>query len=455
MSQPTPYTPTTDFSQQEANNASGRSTVNTAALDAEFAAIDTTLDQTLANIQLLQRDDGRLMDVSVEMHTLSPEVLNLMGGFNLRGAWLSNTDYSVNDLVSSGSYTYVCSVAHNSGPTFSETNWLKFGFAGSNDAAQAAAAAAVSANEAHISELAAAASASSASGFATTATTQAGLASSSATAADASADAAAISETNAANSASDAASSASSISVPGGKAMVLKDSAGVAYLEGVVGTTAQRPGSPIAGYTRFNTTLGYSETWSGYDWVASGDVTLSGTQTLLNKTLDSSCVVPAAALQQKITSGGTVNTTSGTTVSITTALPAWAKKVTINLIGVSTNGTDLLTLRLGPVAGLETSGYLGAVENSGGSIVTNFSGSCLLTTGGDSSAVYHGTIHLTLSDASANTWSIEGICTRSDAGSVFKFAGSKSLAGALTQFALTTASGADTYDLGKASYTYE
>jgi hypothetical protein len=45
MAQPTPYTPTTDFSQQEANNASGRSTVNTAALDAELANIEQTLDQ--------------------------------------------------------------------------------------------------------------------------------------------------------------------------------------------------------------------------------------------------------------------------------------------------------------------------------------------------------------------------------------------------------------------------
>jgi len=294
MSQPTPYTPTTDFSQQEANNASGRSTVNTAALDAEFAAIDTTLDQTLANIQLLQRDDGRLMDVSVEVHTLSPEVLNLMGGFNLRGAWLSNTDYAVKDLVSSGSYTYVCSVAHNSGATFSETNWLKFGFAGSNDAAQAAAAAAVSANEAHISELAAAASALAASGSATTATTQAGLAAASAVAADASADAAAISETNSANSASDAAASAASIAIPGGKTMVLKDSAGVAYVEGAAGTTAQRPGSPVVGYTRFNTTLNADETWSGSAWLVSGNVTQTGTETLSNKTLSSSCDVSAA-----------------------------------------------------------------------------------------------------------------------------------------------------------------
>jgi hypothetical protein len=288
MSQPTPYTPTTDFSQQEANNASGRSTVNTAALDAEFAAIDTTLDQTLANLQLIQRDDGRLKDVTVEVHTLSPEVLNLIGGYNLRGAWLSNTEYLVNDVVTQDTYLYACKTSHNSGSVFSDANWLIFGFSGSNDAAQAAAQAAVSANNAHNSEVAAAASASAASSSATTASNAATSASGSATSASGSSSAASTSATNAANSASDAASSAASISVPGGKAMVLKDSASVGYLEMPAGTTAQRPGSPVAGYTRFNTDTGANETWNGSAWFLSGNVTQTGTETLTNKTLTDS-----------------------------------------------------------------------------------------------------------------------------------------------------------------------
>ena len=108
MTQPTNYTPTTDFSQQESINASGRSTVNTSALDAEFANIETTLDQTVSNLSLIQRDDGRLKDVSVEIHTISPEVLNLIGGgYALRGLWAAATAYAVNDLCSNGAYTYV------------------------------------------------------------------------------------------------------------------------------------------------------------------------------------------------------------------------------------------------------------------------------------------------------------------------------------------------------------
>lgn len=207
MSQPTPYTPSTDFSQQEANNASGRSTVNTAALDAEFAAIDITLDQTLANLQLLQRDDGRLKDTIVEIHTLDQGVLNLMGGWELKGAWLTATDYAVNDLVSAGEYTYVCHTAHTSGIAFVDTNWTRFGFAGSADAAIAAA-------QANASAASAATSASTATTGAGTATTKAAEASASSIAASnsailsaSSANSASISATSAANSAAAAASS--------------------------------------------------------------------------------------------------------------------------------------------------------------------------------------------------------------------------------------------------------
>lgn len=33
-----------------------------------------------------------------------------------------------------------------------------------------------------------------------------------------------------------------------------------------VGTTAQRPASPVAGYVRYNTTLGYLEIFTGTSW---------------------------------------------------------------------------------------------------------------------------------------------------------------------------------------------
>ena len=211
MSQPTQYTPSTDFSQQEANNASGRSTVNTAALDAEFANIETTVDDICENIALIQRDDGKLADLTVMVHTLSPDVLNLMGGFNLRGLWAAATDYAVNDIASNGEYTYLCVTAHTSGGAFDSQYWIQFGFTGGADAAQAAANAQASANSASNSASTASTAATNASNSASTALTAATNAGNSASAASTSESNAGNSATAASNSASAAATSAANL----------------------------------------------------------------------------------------------------------------------------------------------------------------------------------------------------------------------------------------------------
>lgn len=225
MSQPTLYTPNADFSQQEANNASGRSTVNTAALDAEFAAIETTLDQTLANLQLIQRDDGQLKDTIVSVMALDQSVINLMGGWTLKGAWLTVTDYAVNDIVSSGEYTYVCLTAHHSGIEFDSQYWSRFGFAGSYDAAIAAAQASASAASAATSATTAATKATSATSSAASASTSAGNASAHASAATTKAGEAAASATNAANSAA----KLPNLTVAGANKVVISNDLGLAW----------------------------------------------------------------------------------------------------------------------------------------------------------------------------------------------------------------------------------
>lgn len=120
MAQPNAYTPATDFSDDEANAVGGRSTVRTAALDAEFSAINTTLDQVLAVIALNQRDDGEIRDGRVKLHTLAADVRALLavGGVaasNLRGDWVTATAYVVLDVVTQGGNTYICASAHTSG----------------------------------------------------------------------------------------------------------------------------------------------------------------------------------------------------------------------------------------------------------------------------------------------------------------------------------------------------
>jgi len=212
MTQPTQYTPTTDFSQDEANNVSGRSTVNTAALDAEFANIETTIDSVCDNLALIQRDDGRLADLTVEHRCLSQDVLTLIGGFNLRGLWVEATDYAVNDICSSEAYTYCCKEAHTSGTDIADdlAKWIQFGFTSGADAAQAAAAAQTSATAAAGSASSAATSATNAANSALSASSSASTATSSAISSASSASYASTSASNAANSAAAAAAAVAS-----------------------------------------------------------------------------------------------------------------------------------------------------------------------------------------------------------------------------------------------------
>lgn len=117
MAQPTPYVPSTDFSADEGNGVSGRSTVRTAALDAELANIQTTVGEICENLGLLQRDDGALLDGIVTVGSLSSEVLDLIasGAFLVRGPWLTTTAYAKGDIVSQGGAAYLCFIAHTSG----------------------------------------------------------------------------------------------------------------------------------------------------------------------------------------------------------------------------------------------------------------------------------------------------------------------------------------------------
>lgn len=117
MTQPTAYTPTTDFSEEEASGVSGRSTVRTAALDVELANLATTIGQVLANLSAIQRDDTGLRDLIVSPASLSAATLTLIGsaGFTVSGAWLTATAYAARTIVTNGTGTYVSAVAHTSG----------------------------------------------------------------------------------------------------------------------------------------------------------------------------------------------------------------------------------------------------------------------------------------------------------------------------------------------------
>ena len=112
MAQPTPYEIIQDFSQDEANSVAGRSTVLTAALDAELANIQTTITETLYNLALIQRDDGLIANDSVGIDQLKKEISI---GINAVSNWAAITVYKLRSSVWESNALYYCIVDHTSG----------------------------------------------------------------------------------------------------------------------------------------------------------------------------------------------------------------------------------------------------------------------------------------------------------------------------------------------------
>jgi hypothetical protein len=122
MPQPSGYTPATNFAEEEADQVGGRSSVRTAALDAELAAIELTLDGLCTNLALIQRDDGEIRDRMVKIHTLATDVITLIGSgsftINDPVAWATGINYAARSIVTSGTGTYVAVSTHLSAALF-------------------------------------------------------------------------------------------------------------------------------------------------------------------------------------------------------------------------------------------------------------------------------------------------------------------------------------------------
>lgn len=142
MAQAPNYTPTTSFSNDETNNASGRSTVRTVSVDAEFANVSTSVNAINTNLQLLQRDDGKVRDFFIEPFSLSETTRALLTGGQIKGDWAPYTVYAQGDIARASGASYIALNNHTSGPTFVSTLWMSLSQSGEALAAANAASAA-------------------------------------------------------------------------------------------------------------------------------------------------------------------------------------------------------------------------------------------------------------------------------------------------------------------------
>lgn len=188
------------------------------------------------------------------------------------------------------------------------------------------------------------------------------------------------------------------------------------------------------------------------------DTTLVGTdtaQTLTNKTLQSPSIINATIQGGTLFRTTAQVTTSGTAIDFT-AIPSWAKRITVMLDGVSTNGTADITLQLGTAAGIESSGYNGYVMRLGGAgtqyqaLSIGYDLTETLTAANALTGVY------TIVNQTGNTW----ICTGAGTfvGTVNNnpmTVGSKTLSDVLTRIRFTTLFLSDTFDAGTINIMYE
>lgn len=166
--------------------------------------------------------------------------------------------------------------------------------------------------------------------------------------------------------------------------------------------------------------------------------------------------VTPAKLSQPLTSGTVQASTSGTSIPFT-GLPSWVKRITVSLNGVSLSGTALIRFRLGPSGGVATSGYLGAGSVISSAVVTvnQTAGFDIYTNVPNATYVFHGSIVFTLIDSANNIWAANGVFSSSSVAWTHVVSGVVPLTGTLTQLAVTTSNGTDTFDAGSINILYE
>lgn len=158
----------------------------------------------------------------------------------------------------------------------------------------------------------------------------------------------------------------------------------------------------------------------------------------------------------KAVSMGVVAATSGASIDFT-GIPAWATRITIMFLGVSTTGTSAVRVQLGDSGGIETTGYLGASSGAVAAAIAaaNFTSGFDLNDSLNAAGIRHGALTLTLMDPATNTWVMSGSLGQSDGIRLISIAGSKATSAVLDRVRVTTVGGSDTFDAGSINVRYE
>lgn len=161
----------------------------------------------------------------------------------------------------------------------------------------------------------------------------------------------------------------------------------------------------------------------------------------------------AGAANTQIISGTSVASTSGTSIDFT-GIPAWVKRITVMLSGVSASGTSTFTLQLGDSGGIETSGYAGGCLQNG--TQTAWASSAMLLNRTAANAEVTST-QAVLTLLGSNQWVLSSTMYSNESGSIYMgvSSGTKTLSDTLDRVRITTTNGTDVFDAGTINILYE
>lgn len=149
---------------------------------------------------------------------------------------------------------------------------------------------------------------------------------------------------------------------------------------------------------------------------------------------------------------------SGTAIEYT-GIPAGTKRITVMVVGLSTNGTSNVQVQVGDASnGFATATYVTSYAkfaNAGavaaGAVTTGW----IVHTAGSATAAVTGKLVIDLLIDGATTWVGSGSFARTDNGDFNISAGYKTIGAVIDRIRITTVNGTDTFDVGVVNVSYE
>jgi hypothetical protein len=145
--------------------------------------------------------------------------------------------------------------------------------------------------------------------------------------------------------------------------------------------------------------------------------------------------------------------TSGLAVEFT-GIPSWARRVTLLVNGISTNGTSDILVQLGTGGTPTTSGYVGNCVFSWASGVVPVSSTAGIPIF-NNAASYNHYGELVFTNIGGNTWLASGQFVSSGTAGAIVSGGVVTLAGALDYLRVVSANGTAAFDAGQINLLYE